>query len=426
MGPVSAMKRPFVRIAIIGLATAVGLELGSRLVDRVRGKPWDAEAGRAAIEEVCRKLTRSWDVPGRNPDSDGDARPGDPMITQPYIGWEHPRTQVQITEDCAYFKKPEAAAAFDVYILGGSVAQTFGQIGERPLARRLRKDPRFEKRRIRVHDYALAAFKQPQLVMMLAYVLALGHEPDAVVVIDGFNEAALGWHNASLGTQPLYPHVPQWTKTVGAAPSDASLLEELVAVRKSQDRARNFGRKLLDSGLWRSCFLYHVGSVVLGNLRAGYVAKYASLEDGIHNGPKDPSIRGPEFETDESALEDTIVRAWFEGSMSIQGMCAQRGIPYLHVLQPTLLDKGSKPLTAKEIETGKADPSWSEGVRRLYPRFREQGRDFALRGIAFFDASGVFLDHKEDVYFDACHFAEHGNEILADAIGAELLRVLPK
>jgi hypothetical protein len=59
-------------------------------------------------------------------------------------------------------------------------------------------------------------------------------------------------------------------------------------------------------------------------------------------------------------------------------------------------------------------------------KFRALGRELGLRGVSFFDASGIFLDHKEDVYFDACHFAEHGNEILADAVGAELLRVLPK
>jgi hypothetical protein len=102
-------------------------------------------------------------------------------------------------------------------------------------------------------------------------------------------------------------------------------------------------------------------------------------------------------------------------------MCAARGITYLHVLQPALPDPDTKPLTPKEIEGGTADPAWIEGVHLLYPRFRGAGARLRERGIAFLDATGVFRDHPEDVYVDVCHFEEHGNEILADAIAAALL-----
>jgi len=59
-------------------------------------------------------------------------------------------------------------------------------------------------------------------------------------------------------------------------------------------------------------------------------------------------------------------------------------------------------------------------VQKLYPRMREAGERLAGREIAFFDASGVLREPPEAVYTDVCHFGEHGNEILADAIAPAL------
>jgi len=42
------------------------------------------------------------------------------------------------------------------------------------LVENLQRDPRFHDRPIRVHNYALAGYKEPQQVMMLAYLFAMG------------------------------------------------------------------------------------------------------------------------------------------------------------------------------------------------------------------------------------------------------------
>ncbi|MEO0653147.1 MAG: hypothetical protein AAFZ65_20895 [Planctomycetota bacterium] len=64
--------------------------------------------------------------------------------------------------------------------------------------------------------------------------------------------------------------------------------------------------------------------------------------------------------------------------------------------------------------------AWLRGVVEGYPRLREAGAALAAEGIAFFDASRVFAEVQETLYFDSCHFDARGNQILAQAIGAFL------
>jgi len=416
-------KRVLFRLVVVLLVTVAALEVGARVIDSARGAAWSPEAGRLAIENVCRKLTQSWVAPaGTEPHEEVEPLSAR-VIVQPYTGWEHPDTQAAVAAGTTYYNTKLADQAYDIVLLGGSVAQLFGNLGGKSLTNTLREDQRFRDRPVRVHNFALAGYKEPQQVTMLAYLFAMGHKPDAVINLDGFNEAALGFHNAHLGTHPVYPHIPHWTETGNTLRSDGDAITYLYDVRSTQMRARGFGRWFLDSGLWRSCFLYHAGSIALERMRRKYVAAYGRLTNEVLNGPKSPGLKGPSFKPDRMALGHTIVVSWMETSTSLRGMCRERGIPYLHVLQPTLHDTGSKPLTPKEIETSTMDATWLEGVQFLYPIFRRMGKELAARGEDFYDASGVFRDHPEDIYYDLCHFGELGNDILGEAIGRELLRV---
>ena len=47
-----------------------------------------------------------------------------------------------------------------------------------------------------------------------------------------------------------------------------------------------------------------------------------------------------------------------------------------------------------------------------------------LVGIEFLDASRVFQDVEETLYYDPCHFNEEGNLILAEAIAPAFLAVI--
>jgi hypothetical protein len=423
MAPSSRIRRLLPRLLIVALATVVGVEAGSRLLDRARGRPWKAEERRAGIEETWKILARRTFIPGGHQDPNRVGSDSSLTILSPYSGWEHLRTHPHLVAELEYYRSPEAKETFDVCVLGGSVAQLFAQIGAGRLVERLREDPRFAGREVKVHDDACAGYKQPQPAMVLAYLLARGHEPDAVIEIDGFNEAALGWNNAELEANPAYPFLPNWARATNGLDLDPKILEDLYEVRRSQTIAGAYAEWLLRSGWWRSSFLGHVGILRLEALQRRYVGAFQRYSTGLKNRPQDLSVKGPRFASDEASTARALLRAWEESSVTMQGLCAARGILYLHVLQPALPDPGTKPLTPSEILHGQAAlPSWIEGVHRLYPRMRVAGVRLAERGIAFHDATGVFRDHPEDVYTDVCHFGERGNEILADSIAAALLR----
>ena len=424
----SRPRRVLAKLLLVAVASAVLVEIGSRLLDRLRGHPWDPAACRAALQQTCDILARRTFIPGGHQDRALAGADSSMIILSPYSGWEHMRTQPSQVAELEHYRSPEGRAAYDICILGGSVAQSFAQVGARRLVEEIRKDPRFAGRDVRVHDDACAGYKQPQPLMVLAYLLARGHEPDAVIEIDGFNEAALGWTNAQLDANPAYPFLPNWARATNGLELDPKTLEDLHDVRAEQKRASAFGEWFLASGAWRSSFLGHAGSLRLEKLRGDYVAAFKRYTDGLKNRPQRMEVKGPRMEGDEVRTVDEertigeIVRTWRESSVSMHGLCKKRGILYLHVLQPALPDPGTKPLTADEIANGKAEPSWIDGVLKLYPRFREAGGRLASRGIPFFDATGVLVDHPEDVYIDVCHFGEHGNEILAEAIARALLR----
>src|SRR5262245_34479147 len=94
-----------------------------------------------------------------------------------------------------------------VGIFGGSVALRFAYEAAPMLTQELRNIPRFAEKEIVLVKAGLGAFKQPQQLMALNYLLVLGAEFDIVVNIDGFNDVALdGFYNRPKGVFPMFPN----------------------------------------------------------------------------------------------------------------------------------------------------------------------------------------------------------------------------
>ena len=292
--------------------------------------------------------------------------------------------------------------------------------------------PRFAGKRLRVLNYAHAAYKQPQQATRLAFLFTLGHRPDAVICIDGFDEVASALANAHMGSHPLYPSAPVWGALVRYLDTvDEEALESAGRLWTLRERAERRARRALTVGAQHSS-LASAGLVHdLRRLRNERTALLESRPRMAESSQQPISLRlarqlhGPDFERGHDAVLRTGARSWFESSSSIHAMCAERDIYYLHVLQPTLHDEGAKPFAPEELELGPIPASWLPGARDGYPLLRAYAPALEARGVRFHDASRIFEDVREPLYVDHCHLNARGNELLGASICRAFVQHLP-
>ena len=261
--------------------------------------------------------------------------------------------------------------------------------------------------------------------MLFAYLLDLGVAPDALINLDGFNEAAFAWSNIDGGVNPTYPDFGIWAHQVRDASDDRRGLECLLDILEMQREVTAIADSALRYRLYQSVLL---GRMTLARLasrtsrasecRAQYAAALAGNEAL-------KALRGPRVPGQWAAAADAAVRSWGESSRCLQDLCRARSIHYVHALQPTLFDDGSKPLTTSEIATQGDNRAYADGVRALYPRLREAGQTLLAHGVNFHDCSMAFAELREPVYTDHCHFKDLGNEIVAARIAEAFLKSLP-
>jgi hypothetical protein len=422
-------RRTLVRRLLVVLASIVGAlvlaELGTRLVLALKGEPFDSEKTRlemmrlrsAAEDEV----PRFDDLP--RPDA---VENGETPFLNPYFGWEILAGAGWLEGDLKWSKHADYEQTYKILLVGGSVAVMFGHYGVGPMSRLLKQDPRFADKRIHFQCYARGGFKEPQQLGMTNYLLSLGLEFQAVVCIDGFNDVALANDNTWRGANPIQPAITHWGGLTGGALSDRIALDAAAAGRSAQRATSELATGALDWGVHKSAIATHF---VLARLNRHAAAAHDALEAfsrRVREIGRERVLRGPPFASDPEAGIRDAVRVWEESSRSLRAICRERGIHFVHVLQPTPLDVRGRDLTAEEIaEDGKGD-TWAQGVHVGYPLLREAGRRLAAEGSVFVDATDVFDGETESPYFDRCHFRERGNQLLAERIAREFLRTAPR
>jgi hypothetical protein len=347
-------------------------------------------------------------------------------LLHPYLGYEVLGGFGQLDSEMHAQLAGDTANAYVITILGGSVAQMFGQLGGPRLAELIGADPRFAGKRIVFHEFARGGFKQPQQAEFLAYLLTLGLDTDAVIDIDGFNEVAIGMQNASLGTHPVFPSVPHWAHLVAGGATDPKLLDLIAETRDVQRSIDSTAERAL---AWNLSWSAVLGDLALGRLallRRERVALFTKYSRELRSPALRRVVSGPDCPADRADPLAACVRDWEQSSRTIGDMCRGRGLPYLHVLQPTLHDPEGKRPTKAELASGGISKEWLDGVQRGYPLLREAGARLAAGGEHFFDATRVFADVTATIYFDNCHFRERGNQMLAEAIAPAFLAALPE
>jgi hypothetical protein len=413
------MPPSFARLAAAALGLFGALLLSEALARR--HFEYDPQAMLAALDRIESSVLS--EVPKSDPSAPGTG-PSDEAIedrvTDPYLGWSSSvasRYKARLLErfgpaTSALDGAQRAAAPASrtkVMVLGGSVAAGFaGGAGLH-----LGKAPPMDRYDCVFVNGAAGGYKQPQQVIQLAHALAIGFEPDLVINLDGFNEVALANRNSLRGFHPAQPSIDHW---LSVARSAGGVAELRAAGELANARERLLSSIELARDGWRLRFALS-GAPLFGQiegLQADYRRASAALAELMGSGTAVDVLRGPRFE-----VEDRIplaIRAWEESSRTLAGICASHQIAYVHVLQPTLHDPGAKPISDEERASGQIAPEWLEGVVKGYPLLRARGAALAADGISFLDASRVFAEVTEPLYFDNCHFGFEGNKLLADAV----------
>jgi hypothetical protein len=258
--------------------------------------------------------------------------------------------------------------------------------------------------------------EQPQQILRLVHLLTSGIRADAVLNVDGFNEVATGNYNRLRKTYPTYPSYNHWMRFMHALDQDPEQQERFAQTKRSNQELvaqidSAIERDYFASALWSSWTRSRIE-----RKRLSFEAQRDEYVRILVQGEVAPGALGPAFQGKAKKAVSVCVETWFESSLQIQTLCEMYGMDYLHVLQPTLHDPGAKPMAPKEIERVGIEESWKRGVLLGYPAMRAGGQRLSAEGVHFLDASMIFSEVTEPLYYDNCHFIRKGVLQLADHI----------
>ncbi len=312
-------------------------------------------------------------------------------------------------------------ATFVVGLVGGSVALQLGLYAEPELAAALQRSPSIAGRRVEFVRLCLGGYKQPQQLLAVSMVLALGGHFDLVINLDGFNEIALVGENVPLGVPAWFPR--GWARLVDTAPT-AEQLRRLgqLAVLREQRAAR---LDVADAVWWSP-----LGQFAWRALDRSLQARIGALVVAAERAPAGEgfAVRGPGTDgASVAAAQRDMAALWRRSSIALHGLCKAHRIPYVHCLQPNQYVPGSKPIGTAEAAVAFApgDDGPRAAVVAGYPLLLQEADALRAAGVPFHDLTGIFRDHPEPLYADnCCHFDRTGNQLLAEHVAAAARRTL--
>ena len=193
-----------------------------------------------------------------------------------------------------------------------------------------------------------------------------------------------------------------------------ALLERRAVGRKLRSQARF----ALDLQLHRSAL---AGRLLLARCSA-LQERFDELDARYQKLTQERPMKLPPAEveaTTQAALQQAV-DGWRDSSRVMADLCRERGIPFIHVLQPTLHDPGAKPITELERRRGFDASGPDERILAGYPRLRAAGAELVEAGVHFVDASRLFADDERTLFFDRCHLEHVGNLELAQLLAREI------
>lgn len=343
-----------------------------------------------------------------------------PVILHPYFGYVANASKVRSVNAYGFFGPPPFATRGPdvalIAIFGGSVAGQLVKIGGDVLREQLAAAGPFRGRRIELINLALGGYKQPQQLVVLATLLALGAQFDLVINLDGFNEIDGAKDNLQDGVNPFFPYTWNLHSRGALDSQSASHVANAEAIRgRREDLRQRFAR-------WpvaQSTFLLTLWDLLDQRQEAALRAESAALRAALNREELTPQQSGPPVSfADDEAMYVEYAEVWARASMEMAQLCSGFGIRYLHVLQPNQYLPGAKPLSDDE-RAHAIDPDVAETgrVASAYPLLSARGEELRGQQVDFVDLTMLFRDETRTLYADTCcHLNGLGNALLATEI----------
>jgi hypothetical protein len=306
-----------------------------------------------------------------------------------------------------------------IAVAGGSFARDFVTgPGDETLIELLQQSPEYAGKKIICLNLAISGYKQPQQLMTINYLLALGGEFDMVINIDGFNEVALhGPENQRKGIAPAYPRI--WNQRID--PLADPVIQRLATQRILVEQQRVQISAAFSGRPWRySVICQLIWQLMDTSLEQKSFRASKAYMDYKPTGDSRYVVTGPGelFGEDDAARYRYLVDLWQRGSLQLDHLCKANGIRYYHFLQPNQYVTGSKTLNQQERDTAyNSDTPYLAGVTKGYPLLLKAGRRLSDAGVSFTDLTQIYVSRSDTIYNDTCcHVNDNGNRLLAKRI----------
>jgi hypothetical protein len=309
----------------------------------------------------------------------------------------------------------------NIAIFGGSFAQQMAMMARDALREGLRP----LGKRVVIRNFAMASYKQPQQLMALAYVTALGAQFDVVINLDGFNEVVLPvTDNLPYDIFPVYPR--GWAQRVATIAS-MDELKSLGLLASIDERRTAMAKLMRDYHLYNSVALTICWDALDHSLYRKRLNLSLKIERAMANADKRFIGSGPEFEVPpDQRLYDYLAGVWKRCSMQMAKISESNDSMYIHFLQPNQYLAGTKPMGRDEMaEALDPDHPYRPSVIKGYPALKREGAQLTMKGVRFHDLTNLFFREPAKVYVDTCcHLNAQGYAIVAKVISDRIVHGL--
>jgi hypothetical protein len=310
---------------------------------------------------------------------------------------------------------------FVVFVFGGSVAARLANNAMEgiPLQQTLQDLPQLAGKNVILYNVAQGPGKQPQQLMVLAYLIAVGQHIDLVLNMDGTLEFVNGVMNFNFGVDPIFPPIAVLQAIGNELTPMETASQDYYELAYGVTHARaEFKRysTLLDESTTGIAYLKN--RLLRGYYDRSLAKQLTAYSETVAKGKGWEGVRKrlgldmPVTTTREKMIED-IFDVWLRSSDLMKSMANSVGAKHLHIVHPNMYHSKKKYTEAEKALM--TLPEVSEPSVAGQSLMQSRAEMLEQRGIV--SALGLFDDVPETIYVDTTgHFGKQGETMFAEFV----------